>query len=85
MPNSVYFEKYNNLLEVLRNQGINLSFKLGTLSYELNNLEPPVGEIEVVTEDELEDSKYKSRAKYTATAFLNLSDHSKYGTLLEDF
>jgi len=31
MPNTIYFEKYNNLLEVLRNQGIDIGYKPGTI------------------------------------------------------
>ena len=41
MPNSTYFEKYNNLLKVLRNQGVDLGYEPGTLKSELNAIDRP--------------------------------------------
>jgi len=34
MPNTVYYEKYNNLLKVLRNQGIYIGCEPGLIKYE---------------------------------------------------
>jgi len=84
MPNAIYFEKYNNLLEVLRNQGIDIGCEPGTLKHKLNNLEPPVNEIIDTSEDELNEVKVYTRAIYIDIAFLVMSDHSRYGKFLED-
>ena len=84
MPNAIYFEKYNNLLEVLRYQGIDIGCKPRTIKHELNNLEPPVNEITAASEDKLNKAKAQARAKYIAMAFLSTSDQNRYGQLLEN-
>ena len=84
MPNSVYFEKYNKLLEVLMNQGVDLGCEPGTLKNELNALKLPVDTIADATADELEEAKVQVRAKYIDMTFLSTVDRKKYRKLLED-
>jgi len=80
MLNSKYFKKYQNLFEVLMNQGVHLRCEPGMLKFELNALPPPVDEIDDATEDELEDAKKRARHKYTTMAFIITSDCDRYAT-----
>jgi len=61
MPNAIYFEKYNNLLEVPRNQGVNIGCEPGTIKHRLNNLELLVNKINDTSADKLEEAKFQAR------------------------
>ena len=63
MLNSTYFEKYQNLLKVLKNQGVDLGCEPGLLKSELNTLDPLVNETKDATEDELIYKKVTARQK----------------------
>ena len=84
MPNAIHFEKTTNLLEVLRNQGIDIECGPGSIEHELNNFKPLFNDISDVSSDKLEEAKVQARAKCIAVAFLSTSDQNIYGKLLED-
>ena len=84
MPNSTYFEKYQILLEVLKNRGVDLGCEPGLVKSELNEINPKVNEINITTRLKLFDAGEAVRKKYTAMAFLLPSDRNRYRKLLED-
>ena len=57
MPNSMYFEKYQNLLEVLKNQGVDLRCEADFVKSKLNTLDPIVHEIDDATWKELFEAR----------------------------
>jgi len=85
MRNSTYFEKYQHLLELLKNQGVDLGCEPGLVKSELNALGPIVQEIDDTSRlGWLFDARENAREELVAMTFLLTSDRNRYGKLLED-
>jgi len=77
MPKAVYYEKYNNMLEVLRNQGIDIGCKPELTKYELTNFDPPFKDTIDASNEELGEAKTQARSKYIVMGLLSTSDQNR--------
>ena len=69
MPSSTYFKKYQNLLEVLQNQGVDLKCEPGLVKSKLNSFNPIVQKIDNASRQELFNERKKPKENTSPRRF----------------
>jgi hypothetical protein len=82
MTNAHFLEKFNTNVSIVEKYGGDVGIDAAAINAEL--VEVGVVDVGLATEVERLAAQAQAKEKYLAVAFLNASDNSRYGKLLED-